>query len=84
MDEAMTVEELRHDEGLERHVERRACLLALKQIGVVTHLHTISQRECIKKNSQKGKNQGKNLHMLRFVFRLLIHCLIVHLKIQSF
>lgn len=38
--EAMTVEELRHDVGLKGHVERRSCLLALKQVGVITHLHT--------------------------------------------
>lgn len=40
VDEAMAVEELRHDVGLQGHVERRACLLALKQVGVITHLHT--------------------------------------------
>lgn len=47
VDEAMTVEELRHDVGLERHVERRACLLALKQVRVVTHLHIHRHRQCV-------------------------------------
>lgn len=37
--EAVTVQELWHDVGLEGHVERRACLLTLKQVRVVAHLH---------------------------------------------
>jgi len=40
VDEAVTEEELRHGVGLQGHVERRARLLALKQVRVVTHLHT--------------------------------------------
>lgn len=40
VEEATAVKELRHDVGLEGHVERGACLLTLKQVGVVAHLHT--------------------------------------------
>ena len=38
--EALAVEELGHDVGLEGHVKRRAGLLALKQVGMVAHLRT--------------------------------------------
>lgn len=46
VDEAMTIEELRHDVGLDGHVERRACLLALKQVRVITHLNKTIKRQC--------------------------------------
>ena len=56
VEEAMTVEELGHDVGLEGHVERRACLLALKQVRVVTHLHTGRHKtvDLVKKGKDPG------------------------------
>lgn len=50
VDEAVPVEELRHDVGFEVHVERRASFLALKQVRVVTHLHkNTPQTTCLEK-----------------------------------
>lgn len=43
----MAVEELGHDVGFQEHVVRRASLLALEQVRVVTHLHTQGDRQCI-------------------------------------
>lgn len=70
LDEAMTVEELRHDVGLEGHVERRACLLALKQVRVVTHLHTSRHRQCIQQKQAKEPAP----FMLLIVLRKPNHC----------
>lgn len=39
LQEAVTIQELGDDEGPHGHVERRACLLAFKQVGVVAHLY---------------------------------------------
>lgn len=47
MNKAVTVQELRHDVGLQGHVERRACLLALKQVWVVTHLHAQANTDSV-------------------------------------
>lgn len=60
VEEAVTVEELGHDVGLEGHVERRACLLALKQVGVVTHLHTGRHKtvDLIKKGKDPGATRA--------------------------
>lgn len=47
MDEAITEEKLGHDVRFEGHVERRARLLALKQVRVVTHLNINRYRSYI-------------------------------------
>lgn len=55
VDEAAAIKELRHDVGLEGHVEGGACLLALKQVRVVAHLQTSRRGQCIRKNRQKNQ-----------------------------
>lgn len=44
VDEAVSVEELGHEVGFNRHVEWRPCLLALEQVWVITHLHKSRHR----------------------------------------
>ena len=67
MDEAVAVEELGHDVGFQEHVVRRAGLLALEQVRVVTDLHTQGDRQCI----------------IKALLMLEEPCSIVHLKVYS-
>lgn len=51
--EAVSVEELGHDVGSNRHVEWRTSLLALKQVRVITHLHR-SRHRCEEQAGQSA------------------------------
>lgn len=51
VDEAVAVQELGHDVGLQGHVEGRARLLALEQVGVVAHLQ--GQRRGVRRIEQR-------------------------------